>query len=73
VMGAVPLSIAGGVLRLGVIFSSAYYIGPIMAEHRPHVVLSWTVFTVLLVGVISVDQYLSRKKRTKTGNLARFA
>jgi exosortase len=59
VMGAVPLSIAGGVLRLGVIFSSAYYIGPIMVEHRPHVVLSWTVFTVLLVGVIAVDRYIS--------------
>jgi len=59
VIGAVPLSIAGGVLRLSVIFSSAYYIGPIMVEHRPHVVLSWTVFTVLLVGVIAVDRYIS--------------
>jgi exosortase len=65
VMGVLPLSIAGGVLRLGVIFSSAYYIGPIMVEHRPHVVLSWTVFTVLLVGVIAVDQYMSKKKVSK--------
>jgi len=30
-----------------------------MVEHGPHVVLSWTVFTVLLVGVIVVDQYVS--------------
>jgi len=60
VMGAVPLSIAGGVLRLGVIFSSAYYIGPIMVEHRPHVMLSWTVFTVLLVGVVVVDRLMSK-------------
>jgi exosortase len=65
VMGAVPLSIAGGVLRLSVIFSSAYYIGPIMLEHRPHVVLSWTVFTVLLVGVIVVDRYMSKRKVPK--------
>ena len=60
VMGAVPLSIAGGVLRLGIIFSSAYFIGPIMVEHRPHVLLSWSVFTALLLGVIAVDRYVSR-------------
>ena len=65
VLGALPLSIAGGVLRLSVIFSTAYYIGPIMVEHRPHVVLSWTVFTVLLVAVVVVDQYLSKKKVPK--------
>ena len=61
VMCALPLSIAGGVLRLSVIFSTAYFIGPIMLEHRPHVMLSWTVFTVLLVGMIAADRYLSRK------------
>jgi hypothetical protein len=61
VIGALPLSIAGGVLRLSVIFSSAYYVGPIMVQHRPHVVLSWTVFTVLLAGVILLDQHLARK------------
>jgi exosortase len=67
VIGAVPLSIAGGVLRLGVIFSTAYYIGPIMVERRPHVMLSWTVFTVLLVGVIVVDQYLSGRRGRGSG------
>jgi exosortase len=67
VMGAVPLSIVGGVLRLGVIFSTAYYIGPIMVEHRPHVMLSWTVFTVLLVGVILVDRYLSGVRDKEKG------
>ena len=61
VIGALPLSVAGGVLRLSIIFFSAYYIGPIMVEHRPHVLLSWSVFTILLVGVIAVDRYLSRK------------
>ena len=61
VLCAVPLSIAGGVLRLSVIFSTAYYIGPFMVEHRPHGVLSWTVFTVLLVSVIAIDRHLSRK------------
>jgi len=63
--GALPLSIAGGVLRLSVIFFSGYYIGPIMVEHGPHVILSWTVFTVLLASVILLDQYLSKKKVPK--------
>ena len=67
VMFALPLSIAGGVLRLSVIFSTAYFIGPIMLEHRPHVMLSWTVFTVLLIGVIAVDRYLSRKNTIHHG------
>jgi exosortase len=67
-IGAVPFSIVGGVLRLSVIFSSAYYIGLIMVEHRPHVVLSWTVFTVLLVGVIGVDRYMSKKKVPKVNS-----
>ena len=62
VIGAVPLSIAGGVLRLSIIFFSAYYIGPIMVEHRPHVFLSWSVFTTLLVTVIAVDRFASRAR-----------
>ena len=65
VMGAVPLSILGGVLRLSVIFISGYYIGPIMVEHNPHVVLSWTVFTVLLAALSGIDRYLSKKKVPK--------
>jgi len=60
VLGAVPLSIIGGMLRLTIIFVSAYYIGPIMVEHRPHVLLSWSVFTILLVAVIAADRYVSK-------------
>ena len=63
VMGALPLSILGGILRLSIIFFTCYHIGPIMVEHRPHVLLSWMVFTVLLVAVIGVDQYMSKKER----------
>jgi exosortase len=63
VLGAVPLSIIGGMLRLSIIFVSAYYIGPIMVEHRPHVLLSWSVFTFLLVSVIVIDQYVSKKRK----------
>jgi exosortase len=63
VMSAVPLSILGGIFRLSVIFFTGYHIGPIMVKHVPHVILSWSVFTVLLVSVIIVDQYMSRIKR----------
>ena len=62
VLGAIPLSIIGGVLRLSIIFTSAYYIGPIMVEHRPHVLLSWSVFTFLLVIVIAIDRFASRAR-----------
>jgi exosortase/archaeosortase family protein len=60
VVATVPLAVTGGVLRLWIIFTSAYYIGPVMAEHRPHVLSSWSVFTVLLVAAIGVDRLLSK-------------
>jgi len=66
VMSAVPLSILGGVLRLSVVFSTAYYIGPIMLEPRPHVLSSWSVFTFLLVSVIAVDRFVSRTRGRKS-------
>lgn len=67
VLAALPLSVVGGVLRLGIIFSSAYYIGPVMAEHRPHVLLSWSVFTALLAGAIGVDRYLTGVRVQRSG------
>jgi exosortase len=65
VAATVPLAIAGGVLRLWIIFATAYYIGPIMTERRPHVLLSWSVFMVMLVAAIGVDRYLTWRKKTK--------
>jgi exosortase len=62
VLATVPLSIAGGVLRLWIIFTTAYFIGPVMTEKRPHVFLSWSVFTVVLVAAIGVDRYVSRSR-----------
>jgi exosortase len=66
VMAALPLSVMGGMLRLSVVFSTAYYIGPVMTEQRPHEVLSWSVFAVLLVAAIGVDRHLA------TGRLKGF-
>jgi exosortase/archaeosortase family protein len=61
VAATIPLSIAGGVVRLWIIFATAYYIGPVMTDDRPHVLLSWSVFTVLLVAAIAADRYFSKK------------
>ena len=64
VAAAVPLAVFGAVLRLWIMFLTAHYIGPVMVEHRPHVLLSWSVFTVLLVTAIGVDQYVTRMKES---------
>jgi len=61
VITALPISLLGGILRLSTIFISAYFIGPFMAEHRPHILLSWAVFITLLFGAIGIDSYLSKK------------
>ena len=61
ISATVPLAIAGGVLRLWIIITTAYYIGPVMTEHRPHVLLSWSVFMVMLAAAIGLDRYLTRK------------
>ena len=67
-IAALALSVVGGVLRLGVVFSTAYYIGPVMTQRRPHELLSWSVFTVLLVAAIVVDRYLEKRKRNGSGS-----
>jgi exosortase len=62
VLATVPLALIGGVLRLWMILFTVHFIGPFMAEHRPHVLLSWSVFAVLLSAAIGVDRYLSSRK-----------
>jgi exosortase/archaeosortase family protein len=62
VLFAFPLSIAGGVIRLWIIYFTSYHISPYFAEHRPHVALSWTVFTVFLAGSIAVDRYVEKRR-----------
>lgn len=62
ILSSIPLAIFAGIARLSVIFLAAHYINPVMAEPRPHIILSWAVFAVFLFGVIGVDQYLMRRK-----------
>ena len=67
VAATLPLSVAGGVIRLWIIFTTAYYIGPVMTENRPHVLLSWSVFTVVLVAAIAVDRIFSKRRMKAKG------
>jgi exosortase len=62
VLGSIPLALIGGITRLSVIFLAAHYISPVMAEDRPHIILSWAVFFFWLVMAVVVDQFLSRDR-----------
>jgi exosortase len=64
VAAAVPLALTGAVVRLWIMFLTAHYIGPVMVENRPHVLLSWSVFAVFLVAAIAADRLLSKKGYT---------
>jgi exosortase len=69
VLSSIPLAIVAGIIRLSAIFLAAYYISPYWAESRPHILLSWFVFTVFLFGAIGVDQYVDKAlHERKTGD-----
>ncbi|MGW8160338.1 MAG: exosortase/archaeosortase family protein [Desulfoprunum sp.] len=60
ILGSIPLAIAAGMIRLAAIFLAVHYISPAMGGQRPHIFISWTVFAVLLLGIMALDQYLSK-------------
>ena len=60
VLASFPIALVAGVLRLTSIYLAVCFIGPFMAEHRPHIFLSWMVFLAVLVVAVAVDQILSR-------------
>jgi exosortase len=62
---AIPLSLTHNILRLCIMFISVQYIGPVLTKSHPHVILSWSVFTVLLVAAIGVDRYVSKKVKSE--------
>lgn len=60
VLLTIPVSIIGGVARLSSVFLAAEYIGPFMAGHRPHILVSWAVFGVVLFCAVTMDQAISK-------------
>ncbi len=71
VLGSIPLAIFAGIVRLSTIFLAAHYINPVMAEQRPHIIISWAVFAIILFGIISIDQYISKKQIKVTKKVIR--
>jgi exosortase len=72
VLASLPIAFVAGVLRLSSIYLAVYAIGPFMAEHRPHILLSWSVFALVLVLAIVADQYISRmweKRRRRSAGI----
>ena len=65
ILGSIPLSVVASTIRLVVIFIAAYYISPFWAEDKPHVFLSWVVFTAILFGSIGIDQFLLNRRAVK--------
>ena len=59
VFATIPISILAGITRQACIFVSAYYIGPHMVDHTPHVMTSWAVFVTFLAAAIWIDRRIS--------------
>jgi len=56
-----PLSVLATILRLTTIYLMTYYISPRMAEHRPHLIISWGVFFGILILAVALDQYIQKR------------
>jgi exosortase len=59
----IPISLTASVIRLTAIFLLTYLFGPHMAEYWPHVIISWIVFSVIMVASILLDQFYLNRKR----------
>ena len=57
----IPISLLASVMRLMSIFLGAYYIGAFMAGHRPHILISWCVFFIVLMGAIFLDRFIANR------------
>jgi exosortase len=62
----IPISLFASICRLTAIFILTYNFGPRMAEHWPHIFISWTVFFVILITSIAADQYFQKHSYAKT-------
>ena len=64
VLATIPISILAGVMRQTSVFLAANYIGHFMADHRPHMFISWSVFVTVLVSALWMDQKLGGQNRS---------
>ena len=61
----IPISLFASICRLTAIFILTYTFGPHMAEHWPHIITSWTVFFVILITCVAIDQYFQKRQYVK--------
>ena len=61
VVSSIFISLLASVGRLSSIFILAHYVSPKMAEHVPHVIISWCVFFIVLIVAVWVDQHFQKK------------
>ena len=65
VVCTIPISLIASILRLTFIFLLTYVFGPHMAEYWPHVFISWSVFFIVLLIAIGLDQFFQGEKAKK--------
>ena len=58
----IPLSIFAGIIRISSISFLAYYVGPHMAEYRPHVIISWFIFFIIGMSLIIFDKFMMKRR-----------
>jgi exosortase len=61
----IPISLFASILRLTAIFIMTDTFGPRMAEHWPHIIISWIVFFTILLASIAMDQYFQKRRYTR--------
>lgn len=62
----IPISLLASTLRLTAIALLTYYVGPHMAEYRPHIITSWLVFVFVLAFFVGLDRlFVSRKEKRR--------
>jgi exosortase len=64
-LATIPISIFASIWRLTIIFMMAHWVSPYWGQHKPHVILSWFVFAVVLFGSITIDQMVQKRMGQK--------
>ncbi len=62
----IPISFFASICRLTAIFILTYIFGPRMAEHWPHIFISWIVFFFILITCFAMDQYFQKRRYVRT-------
>ncbi len=61
VISSIFISLVASIGRLSAIFILANYISPKMAEHKPHIIISWCIFFIVLFMAVGIDQHFQKK------------